>query len=365
MKYLFQLLFYLIAVSFCSPVWAELKGFQSAVLMEPSIPVYPVDVRSDSGGNLSRDSGVVELIYMVDENGFPTEVLVVNSSHSKFNQAAKNAISEYRYKPARLNLKAVRSVVSTTVRFKFSAVDLRDSRGVKSINIAEDRYRNMPNGFSTFYQRVNIELEKTNPNARRVAHTISKMEGIKHHTFFSLAYLSIARLNYARKLGTEHEQVKAISELIRFDSFIADQYKILTGETKTTYLAALLKLQIEAGMFAEALNNYADFKQQNPQIEKMFKPTMVKLEYLRDSQSLVERAIKIGEQGFVQLPLLKRVFLIDQIDGKIDSLKLRCDTRFLKILYKPDSQYDVPDKWGNCNLQIAGAVGTKAILIQQ
>jgi len=365
MKYLFRSLLLFSTLSFCSLVWAGLKGFQPAVLIESSKPEYPVNVRSDSGGNLSRDSGVVELIYMVDKSGIPSQIMIVNSSHTKFNQAANDAISEYRYNTATLNSKPVESVVSTLVRFEFSALDLRDSRGVRSQSVAEDGYRNMPNGFSTFYKRITTELKKTNPIERKVLHTISKMEAIKHQTFFSLAYLSIARLNYARKLGSEYQQINAINDLIRFDEFISEQYKILTGETKTTYLAALVKLQIESGMFAEALKSYTDFKQRDPQIEKMFDATIVKLEDLRKSQSIVERTIKIGEQGFVHLPLLKRVFLLDQIQGNVDQLNLRCDTRFLKILYKPDSQYDIPTNWGNCNLQIIGTAGTKATLIQQ
>lgn len=51
---------------------------------------------NDKGLEASFDSGLVELIYTVDEAGLPNQISVLRSSQTKFDSAAINLVKKYK-----------------------------------------------------------------------------------------------------------------------------------------------------------------------------------------------------------------------------------------------------------------------------
>ena len=342
-----------------------LENFKLATLVEPLDPEYPKKGFSDRSGVQSTDSGLVELSFMVNDQGSPNEIAVVNASHPKFIEQAIKAIRSGKFSPAYLNGKAINSKLSLAVEFVFTATDRQDSRGSTS-NVGIRRVRGLPDRYSSFYEKFNEEMQGSSPNERKASTLLKKMEIINHQNFYSLAYLSLAKYRFSEKFGTKEQSADALKDLIAFDGRVTEKHQILKDDLELTILTGLLKLQIEAGQFAEAIRNYKAFSIVEPKIESMFSAPMEKIIAIKDNkESVTERKISLGEPGDTHLPLLKRSFMLDEVEGNVSDLKLRCDTRFAKLAYKADGQYDIPVKWGECDLQIIGDIGTTATLLQQ
>ncbi|MBL4673408.1 MAG: hypothetical protein JKX81_14210 [Arenicella sp.] len=75
-------------------------------------------------------------------------------------------------------------------------------------------------------------------------------------------------------------------------------------------------------------------------------------------------AFELTERGHVLRNLLKNRFTIDQVEGQIDDLTFRCETKFYRMKFNLEQDYQVPESWGYCNLQISGTAGTKGRLIE-
>jgi protein TonB len=75
-------------------------------------PEYPKYAKAHHIG------GTVTLRVVVKTDGTVGEVTVVSSSDAMFHAAAIDAARQFRFKPARLNGKAVRSVVAVPIQFR-------------------------------------------------------------------------------------------------------------------------------------------------------------------------------------------------------------------------------------------------------
>ena len=343
---------------------ATASDFESAKLIDVAEPDYPSQRKSESGGVISADSGLVQLRFMVDKQGSPHEIMVIRSSMPKFEEEAIKAVAKYRYQPATKEGIGVDSQMSTSVAFDFSAADLRNARGGKG-TLSYKTTRNLPDGYSTFYDQFTDELQKNAPDESTARNLIDRIEPVKHQSFYSLAYLSLARYRLAETFGDFGDQIDAIEELLWIDNHVKPKYQILQGDKKHAIQASMLKLQIESGMYAEAVGHYAGFIKNNRELEKIFGDTIQQINQLAIDDRLVQRPIEINHREYTQLPLLKRSFTIKPKNGQINLLKLRCNTRFEQLEFQPDSQYGIPASWGACNLQIMGEAGTQADLYQQ
>lgn len=360
-----SLFFSVLLLSVSNANSVTLDNFTPATLGGEITPNYPKDKNADRGGDRSTDSGLVNLTFMVDEQGKPFEIMITRSSNNRFNEEAIKALEAAEYKPATVGSNAVESRLSQEVEFVFSALDRQDSRGATS-QASIKRVKGLPDRYSSFYDKFNKEMQRSAPDSEKALALLDKMDAIKHQNFYSLAYLSLARFRYAEKFGSAEDRINALNDLIRFDSRVTEKFQILKDDLKQTVYSGLLKLQIESSHFSEALNSYATFSAQDKGIEKLYADSIAKIESIRENKdALTQRKVTITDDGYTHLPLLKKSFLFDQLVGTIESLKLRCETRFTELNFQSDGQYDIPAAWGMCDLQVIGTPGTTAFILQQ
>jgi len=69
-------------------------------------------------------------------------------------------------------------------------------------------------------------------------------------------------------------------------------------------------------------------------------------------------------EGKWYLHLFKRHFRAVVSEGYIAQVKLRCDKGYVTFAFDPTLQYHVPDKDGDCSIELEGAPGTRFKLIQ-
>ncbi len=96
---------------------APLEGFEKAIAIKTPVADYPFSQLHDNS------SGVAELIYMVDKQGKPFEIMVSNASLSAFSNMAVYAVRKFRFEPATLNGKPVESVQRLRYNFRISRQD--------------------------------------------------------------------------------------------------------------------------------------------------------------------------------------------------------------------------------------------------
>lgn len=98
-----------IAMSSCSTPPAPARS-QPQVLFQVA-PEYPFEMRRDG------IAGEVVVDFIVDEEGRPTDISVKKSSRIEFDKAAVIAVSKWRFKPATIDGKPVRTHLAVPLTF--------------------------------------------------------------------------------------------------------------------------------------------------------------------------------------------------------------------------------------------------------
>lgn len=368
-----------------------LEGYIKATESERLIGWDSFYPGSESGMNRS---GVVGLTFMIDEFGIPFEIMVAKSSSEKFEAAAIKSLLKYRFHPATLNSEVTVSRMSKSIRFG-------------SLTIGSRRAPKFMNNYNKFED----EIEKAEPNQKLLLKYLKNMNRARQPTGNVYGFLLGAEYKYALEFLANGEKLDWAEKVLlqpnghfRFSS-------------KTDTYGPLIKWQIEKGRYGDALLNYnkmmKDASLSISQLERWIQHaelnktsevtsrqsevktylngmTIAGMKYnlnglkyylnqqtsildqeiqgvykLRDNGEIIEMKFEIGGNNYANFELLKRGISIKDVKGVITKLKLRCDTYFLAVDLKSENLIQIPQEYGQCNLQIMGDKGTTAILSQQ
>lgn len=362
---LFPLITMMIAAAFLiASTAAQAKSFTPAKLVNEYGTTYPKrDALSDTAEQ-STDSGLVDVILMVDKSGKVVHPQVVRSTDPRFEEEAIKAVKRYEYQPAMLDGKPVESVKYEELRFIFKITDSRDSRGGRA-SFNDTRRNGLPDGFRTFHDRFSAKIEESSATQAELAELLERMIEIKHQSFYSLAYYQLARYKFATRFEDDKMRIDALERLIWIDQRIRKKHQILNEDLGPSVKTSLISAQLEAGRFADALRNYEVFSAEDSKLKSDLAPYIDQLKALRDSDKIVQREFSLGDNGIAITPLLKRSFIVELVEGNIETLTLRCDTAFEQVTYKFDTRIKLPESWGECFLQIDGKPGSAITFLQQ
>lgn len=348
-----------IVILFCLPLIVGLSGltvraeqFEAAELIEGSVS----ENYYGSFWPSRADSGVVELVFMVDQKGKPSNIVVLRSSQPFFDSAAIKTIATYRYTPARLNGEAIES--RQVARIKFDHSKIANFSGFVNPMDA-------PEGYMSLYNRLRKELKKESPSHRKAMISLNKIHRLRYKTFFTAVHTQLARYYIAQKFGSKAQQLDPLLKLMMFQDISWGGKNALEEEVKKTVQFAILKLMLDLGHNAEALERYHQFTALNPELTEVFSGVMKKIMQVRDSDAVLERKAVLSRDGKTFLSLLKRSFVVELVEGEIKNLLLRCERRFAQFEYKAEAQYNIPETWGKCELQLNGEPKTRLSVLQQ
>ncbi len=338
-----------------------LDGFEIAKPKKEIKPRYPVGRFSDYS-EVSRDDGQIEMYFVVNADGSVSAPMVVRTSMTKFIEPTLRALENSTFEPAKLNGTPVVSTVKQTFFFEYTALDTANSRGNKT-SFLDNRQNSIPDGYQSFYTQFTKEISKAKPSQKKAANLLRRMHKLKHQSFYSLTYHSLARYRFAQKFQGRQEVIAALKDLVWFDPQVSENFQILKSDLKDAIWTSLLQHQIQEGQYAEALETYSKFSELRPGGEMPFSDSIEQINTLKQSNQVVQRAIFIPDRGYTQLPLLKNSFTFIDLEGSITGLTLRCDARYTELSYQADVDYELPLKWGACNLQISGTAGTTSKIL--
>lgn len=359
---LISLVFGVVALPTLGEQNIESNTYSPAKIQTSSKPVYPID-RFKNNAETSVDDGQVEVHFMINADGTTAHPIVVRFSIQRFVEPTLRALAKRTYQPATMNGAPVASMQRETFLFTLSASDLSNNRG-STRSFAGVRDNGVPDGYQSYYDQFTKELTRQTPSQEQASNLLEKMIGLKHQSFYSLAYHSLARYRFAEQFQGRTEKIAALKDLVWYDPQVKEKHQILQGDLKDAIWTTLLKEQIEAGHYANALYTYSQIKKFRAE-PLPFEETIQQISDLKQSDKAVARIVTLNTHGYDYMPLFKRHFTLADIKGEFSQFVLRCDAKYTELNYQQDAQYKIPTSWGECYLQIIGAPTSSATLLMQ
>lgn len=316
----------------------EIDSFRGPVLLEHVIPEYPRN-RLNEG-----EESWVQVNFMVDPEGKPYEIVVTDSiGHSSFKSAAIRAVKRWKYQPAIYNGEKIDAGAHSKIVFQIS---------------------DQPKGASDRFVKVQNALRKAvaEDDKEQADRYLKMLEDDRKHTLYEDAFFNFAKYEYMSKWGNEDQQLDALNRAIAHEStdkyLPADVYSYAMGKRlplllkKRDYLTAYITYQI---LRRQELDETA-----SSNLEAVGKA----LNELKDNQNSYDVVATIGDDASWNMGLWKDEFWIEDVEGYIVELKLRCHRDMEIIRFEPEVKYKIEKHFGACFLEVLGDKGTTFRLFQ-
>ena len=301
------------------------------------VPKYP-------GSALAKgEEGWVRLHFMVDTSGRPYEIAVTESAGDEdFHRAAVRALEKSIFEPARIDGQPVDAGYSLVYYFELKGgVGLRG----RFVRLHKPLVNAIEEG----------DREKADKGLGRLA-------AAKALNLSEDAYLHIAKFGYYAKWSDEEQQLKAL------DRAVGHQ----TAETRlpeklyVSLQKARFQLLVETRDFHRALETFETLSKYELEesVLAALQTVADKVETVRLDDSAYTVPGDFGDHFAWSFDLFKDEFLLEDVQGQIEEIKLRCAKDYVFFRFDPDIQYKTASDQQPCHIQLIGDPRTTFNLIQ-
>lgn len=317
----------------------EVDSFQGPRLLAPVVrPVYP------QGRLNAGEESWVELNFMVDSEGKTYEIVVTDSiGDNSFKNAAIRAVKQWRYRPASYNGKNIDAGTRQKVIFQI-----------------EDQ----PRAVTQKFARIQNELRKaiSEDDKNKADEYMRMLDRERRLTLYEDAAFNFSKYEYLSKWGTEDEQLKALDRAIaneRDDNF-------LPTEAFAFALGRQLPLLLKKRDYQRAYRTYQKLIRQDidDEAKSWLAGVAEALDELKNNQKAYDVAATIPDSASWSIELFKDEFWLEDVEGRVVELKLRCFGEMRIIRFEPGIKYKVGKPYGFCNLEVLGDRETTFKLFQ-
>lgn len=317
-----------------TPERVEVDVFKGPKGKRVKPPEYPQEERSQN-----RD-GWVALNFMVDPQGKPYEITVIESTGNKqLEKAAVRAAEDWEFEPATLDGTPIDAGHTMKVHFVLTG-------GQSGANPA----------FAKAYRFFSDAI--TAKDQGRADGILAKL---KVQNLYEDAFYGLAQYQYARLWGTVDQQRAGLQRAIANE----ERATYLPPDTFRSTLNVLLRLQIQLKDFAGALGTWRKLEPlATPEMKAQLQEPISRIKALRSETSSYSIAGDFADSTSWVLPLFRQRFHIALTSGRIAEIKLRCDKKYVFFKYEPEVQYTVAPQYGACGMELVGDPGTKFTLTQ-
>jgi len=285
--------------------------------------------------------GWVEVGYMVDPNGKPYEFTILNSSgdNKSLHDASLKALQEWTFKPATLNGSPIDSGFSTKFIFRFT--DLTTSASSDFVG-----------AFKKFEAAV---------AAKDKVAAEALLKKLKVQNLYEDAFYGLAQYEYAELQGDVGHQLAGIRRAV-------------AGEKSATYLPKKLfrfaiqrqlALELATRDFASALITWPIMKsvETDKALLQKYEASIKEVRALQSDRQSFRVAASLDD-GRWNYRLFKRKFHVAVKEGFVTQIKLRCDKNYVFFQFDPTIEYQIPEQYGACAIEVVGDGNSKFDLIQ-
>ncbi len=317
----------------------EAFEFEQPEPIERPSPKYPTN------NARSGIEGWVIVNFGVNETGKVQDVVVIDSSgNRKFENAARQAAKRWTYKPALKNGEPTYSS-KNLVKFEFFMGDKE--------NVVTRRFKNYYDKALTairakditeakkFIDKIN-QRDVLNFTEIKIADQVSMAfheltnDKLKQEYFANQSVISLRRDN--KKTSLSNNDVLILAKAVQHATNNGNY--IMVEDIYEQYFSGDLELpdnDVSARLIAFVNSVYS------------------KLTDTLTNTAILERRVLITRMGTAHHTLQRDKFSIGDVQGKIEKIEIRCDTKItiLKSL-ENDQLVDIPDSWGKCGVTVYG-----------
>jgi TonB family protein len=324
----------------------SVEGLSEGVMAQPLKRKLPKFPRSQL--HKGRE-GWVEFSYVIAPDGTTQDILIEDSTGpAEIEKPALEAVKRWRYEPATLNGKPVEQC-DTRVRILFALEGEGHRAGASRAFIKRFRAVTQQAGESDLEAFKSAIDELAPRNLYENA-----------YTFFLLAMVAQREQDPDAQLKHLRRVTLGGSDYIRPDLYV--------GALETTF-----GLEANRGEYASALSTYQklmDSKEKSDALKELAKMAE-QIEALIAGDSRLARQGELGPrregaEGPVAWShqLSRRIAGLDEIEGELDHIELRCDFHRAVAEPKAERALRMPENWGDCSFYVFGEPGARFRVIE-
>ena len=294
---------------------------------------------------LSRnEEGWVELETMVDRNGHPYEIVVVDSvGHPAFRIAAIQSLKRATFEPA---------------EYRGEKVD-----GVHRFKVAFS----MHSGTRAYFRQFRALFTKTVKDVEAGDQTSarSNLEKLRDQTktLHEDVMYRTARFYYEQKWGTPSEQLASLNKALGYRTSPGNMDARLFEQL----LWSKLDLEIELGHYGESLRTI-NVLEQLEGLDDSSQANLVKyknsIKDLRVADTAFGVPGSLDENGKWKYVLLRNEFAVTDVEGVLYEFQLYCERDLVRFKFEPELQYSLDGTNGTCSLWAIGKPNSEFTLLQ-
>ena len=314
-----------------------IETFQPPRGIERKPPRYPTQYQR------TNREGWVELSFMVDPQGIPYDVAIIESSgDQKFETATLEAAEGWRYEPARIAGNAIDAGVTLTITFQLQG----------------DGPAGAAPAFTRSYQSLMKAIQ--NDDRKQADKHLERLRTLDRN-LYEEAFFQLVLFNYYTRWGDDQQRY---ASLVRA-TFMDHDRAFLPEETMTGTLTSRFGLELKLNRFGSALKTGGELLERglDNQTRQMVERTLGQINALADSDQPIAIDGVVNANNLFFHTLLRRSFQFEGVKGDIAELRLHCDKDYVGFVYD-DLSYSVAESLGNCRLRVIGTPGTTFKLIE-
>ena len=248
-------------------------------------------------------------------------------------------MEKWRFKPAMLDGIPVEQ--SNTVRINFTLTP--PVKGARASFVKSFRF-------------VNKALDKGDINKARAI--TAKLEALN---LYEDAWLWALKSRIAEFDKDSETQLQSLL-------YATSDMTYLPEQMQAAALQRIFNLELLRGHYAAALEveKKAATLKNGAAIAKAFAPGVSQILELKNSPDALARDGRIADSAAFpwEHKLLRNVFGIDEVNGTINTVELRCEAQARRLEWAADRNWKIPAAWGACAVYVEGAPGTQFRLVE-
>ena len=310
-----------------------------------SLPEQSPSLEYPRGMARLGQEGWVEISFMVNTQGKVYEPTIVDfSGENAFIEKAEEHLLARTFRPALFNGEPVDS--SGSIRYRFEMEQATSS--------ASEQFFRRYKFFSSALNKKNFEESKK---------YLDRLDKGGAKNLYEDAFLNLAHFHYHLETGSnDNIKVFYLKRAVDGDS----QEKYLPENVYRAGIISLFQLQVGTRDYQGALETYDRILelQDNEELVAKLESTIQAIKEMKSDQSAYSLTGALNTFGHWELPLLKPSFSLDEIDGKLEEIKLRCERKYVFFAFIQEQQYLIPKSYGECDIELIGDPETSFTLIQ-
>lgn len=310
--------------------------FKGAEPLEIVSPRYP-SAEAARGGE-----GWVLLSYVVNDKGETVDPIIEDSTGPRiFEKTALKALRKSIYTPATLDGKPVQQCY-TKRKYTFQLDG--GTKGARQTFVFK-------------YKKARKAILKD--DLQTAQQLISELQEKGKRNLYEESFFWILKSAYHEAKGNHHARMQSLRRALAYENGYLPQDLFNSSAVR------LFQLEAHYGEYAEAMESYQMLKD-SPKSEnglELIQDVADKIVKLAESDQPFRVNGEIVEERWSR-GLLKRNFSLIDVNGKLDSVDIRCERKRRKFEFSADKSWKIPASWGACTLYVEGDNGTTFGLAQ-